>query len=817
MAKMEVDSWVSVQARREQFEQLYEDSPVVSPQKTPSFQPTPRPRTLSIPNKISPSIPNKLSPNCDELRAYHGKNTQSFYHEFNGKDKFSPNNNGPTSKNADVLNSGQLPKNNIVPRKHINSPSPRNEDFSHNPVTPKSTPTKVIPVFRPSCAAADRINIEGEKTATPTDASQGKRGRFFSHIRSRSHGNFIVKRDPSEERVSSAGQKNGVTSPKENKFHKDWLTPKRKQRSIDDLLTTNDSSSSSFEGKQRLVSNVVKNMKNKETPTVLRKLSFSSKNEKDIKNMKEKSDVPNKSNKQSALLTSLSGKTGIVHLSNRQKSNSRNSGINANQKPGSEEKPASLTSHSNMGNVPELIAKEVAEVASKRYSAQTNDTTTSSSSDDRLSDPPERPPRRRTPCPGHPPRRKSKAPTPPSQFSRSAVEQSNDHSDTSLKIPQDDSSKTIWGRFRDSSSLDNLESPASTPSSHLVVRSCENLPDVVHTSSPSSPPGIFHTNLKPARRSHENRQDSGSSDREQPSKPSHASVKNAHANQVMGSQITDESSRERNKTEVEGLPGGPPPKKPPRTFAYDIYKNVSTSTPEVKGEERGKKETPTAKNAQPIYAVPVKKSNKMTPKPPVRSKSDLTKENAKPSVAPKPPHVLAKAKRTSLADPLSSLEKEEEAAITSEFQRQAHVRYSLRKPNEPPPGQEGNSPSDSKSKLSINSLENHDTGYTTVYYDKENYNPNAQRDVTLNISNSYGSEGKSPCPPDNCPSDYENSTPITSSFAVSSCHDGRNGSENEQPLSLTYCFANTPTPDVTYTHTKRSMSDETLYKVSAYP
>lgn len=844
---MEVDSWVSVQARREQFEQLYEDSPLVTPQKpTPqAFQPTPRPRTLSIPNRTSPS--------CDDLRAYQGKITQSFYNEFSCKDSppRCPSSKGPGNRSPDVVSSGQLTKNNnVLVRKNANSP--RSEESSANTVSPKSSPTRVIPLFRPTTIAA-----EIEKTAPPPpDPNHGKRGRFFSHIRSRSHGNFIVKRDPSEERVSLGGQKNGVAAHKENKFHKDWLTPKRKQRSTDDLLGNDDTSnSSSFEGKQRLVSNVVKNMKNKETPTVLRKLSFS-KNEKEFKNMKEKSVTPSKSNKQSALLTSLSGKAGIVHLSNRHKATSKDSGINTNHKPDIEEKPARLRSHStDMGKVPELIAKAVAEAASKRTLAQTRDggsssssdntlsnprrssqhrretntssysddrlsdprpptrdTGTSSSSDDRLSDPPERPPRRRTPCPGQTPRRKGKAPTPPSQTSAAVIEQSKQsnghHSDTPTKSSPEESSKSFWGRFRDASSLDNLESPPSVPSSHLVMRSCENLPDVVHTSSPSSHSRTSYANLKSTGRPPlDNRHDRDNTDRG-PSKESQANLQNLSANH------TDEASHDRHVPEVEGLPGGPPPKKPPRTFAYDIYKSTSTPTPETKTEERGVNDSLATKTATPIYAVPVKKSSKMVvPKPPVRSKSDLSKENAKPSVAPKPPHVLAKAKRTSLVDPLSNLEKEEEAAITSEFQRQAHVRYSLRRPNDPPPPSpssprqdgEGNAQNQSTSKLSVNSADTqHDVGYSSIHYAKENVNSSTERDINEIVSSTHAPvERKSS-------GDYEHFTPTALPFVPASCQGGRGSGEGDQPMSLTFY----PSPDLTYTHTKRSMSDETLYKVS---
>lgn len=276
------------------------------------------------------------------------------------------------------------------------------------------------------------------------------------------------------------------------------------------------------------------------------------------------------------------------------------------------------------------------------------------------------------------------------------------------------------------------------------------------------------------------------------------------------------AQNKKSTTEAEGLPSGPPPKKPPRTFAYDIYKNISMPSLDVEGDDGSKKEKNQEKSSPPIYAVPVKKkNNKMTPKPPVRSKSDLSKESNKPSVAPKPPHVLAKAKRASLVDPLSNVEKDEEA---SEFQRQAHLRYSLRKPNQSSPTsshdkKENTQNSPQPEHVNSSSEIHYHPDYSTIDYENEkdliSDSSRPKRDTSTKVNNSPASgeirsQLMSTSPnKDNYHSEYEDIAPMISSSS---------STENEQPLSLTYCFANTPLPDVTHLHTKRSMSDETLYK-----
>ncbi|KAG0724262.1 hypothetical protein GWK47_040950 [Chionoecetes opilio] len=313
---MEVDSWVSVQARRERFEQLYEDSPLPSSQTTPSH-PTPRPKTSTSSN------PRKNSQKSDEYRAFQGNNAQITNHERDRRISKYALHSDSCMESCETDTSGKVHKNNTKIKEQVNHPIEKDQTPLESSVTPLSSITKRIPLFKPANSKTTRKNMGEEEAESSPGESQGKRGRFFSHMRSRSHGNFAMKRDSSAEK--STGQQNGVMH-KESKSHKDWLTPKSKQRSIDNLLRSEDSkSSSSFEGKQKLVSNIVKNMKNKETPTVLRKFSFTSKNEKDIKNMREKSVIPNLRHKQHGIWSPVSDKS-LSDFSYKQKSNSRDSG-----------------------------------------------------------------------------------------------------------------------------------------------------------------------------------------------------------------------------------------------------------------------------------------------------------------------------------------------------------------------------------------------------------------------------------------------------------------------------------------------------------
>ena len=813
---MEVDSWVSVQARRERFEQLYEDSPIASSHNTP-FHPAPRPRTLST--------PTKNLHNSDELRSSGGKNANINNHEWDCKISKYASNTEPCLKGSEVPTSGKNLKNYIKVKEQVDHPSQKDGETLKNIVIPLSGTSKNIPVFKPASSVTNRKHEREEEAEIPISDSQGKRGRFFSHIRSRSHGNFIMKRDSSAEKNITVGQQNGIMGYKENKSHKDWPTPKCKQRSIDNLLSREDSkSSSSFESKQRLVSNV-KNIKNKETPTVLRKFSFSSKNEKDMKNMKEKFVSPNNArHKQPGFIPSVS------HKSNKQKLDSRDSGINMDRRLITEKKTAKNKSHaSDIAMVPVLIAKTVAEVASKRCIAQTRfkiNSLSSMSSEDRFSDPPARPPRRRATGAGPTPKRKGKAPSPPSESFTAIINQNQEiESDSLFQIssPEESPGNTSH-MFRDSTT-DDLKSYESPSSYHSPERCFENLNEIVHINSTPVNKFFSNSNSKSVCKSLiETRHGDNGKKTKFRIEIQSVSLKNTRANTVTKTHHdNNETLEQNNTTEAEGLPPGPPPKKPPRTFAYDIYKNTSMPSLEIEGDDSSKKDKAEGKVSQPIYAVPVKKkNNKVVPKSPIRSKSDLSKEIIKPSVAPKPPHVLAKAKRASLVDPLSNLEKDEDAAITTEFQRQAHVRYSLRKPNKLPPtlycDREENTQNNSHSEHINSSLEiQHDPNYSTIYYENEsnltsNYSKQ-KKDTKCMTNNSPGAVEIKSHPmrtpysqsQDNCQSEYEDITPITSSIS---------SIENEQPLSLTYCFARTPSPDVMYLHTKRSMSDETLYKAS---
>ncbi|KAK4295315.1 hypothetical protein Pmani_032126 [Petrolisthes manimaculis] len=430
---------------------------------------------------------------------------------------------------------------------------------------------------------------EKDKDSGSVVPQGGIRGRLFSHIRSRSHGNFIVKRgeDSSVERNTTT---HTSTHQKDNVFHRDtsWLTPKRKQRSTDNLLNNNNNhnnnnnnnnedsnSNSTFEGKQKLVAHVVRNMKNRDKPTTaLRKLSFTSKMEKELKNMKEKSYNP-------------------------------------------EPKPRTI-----IGGI-STTRNNTTRVKQKIINGKSTTTTTTETKDS-------------------PERRKVKK----------------------LHCGSGDSS------------LQAVPVAIAKEVADVALRKCGNLTTTdVHLSSSND---------------------------------------NDDNNEVKSG--ADPESHKTTNTEdtevIEGLPAGPPPKKPPRTFAYDIYKNTKPSKRASQSQKssgvdvnKSTESDPCSPPPPPIYAVPVKKksrcnnnnncnNNSFSPKPPIRSKSDLSKQDVvspKPSVAPKPPHILAKAKRASLVDPISSYDnnnkegdEEEQAAITSEFQRQAHIRYSLRRPKKPP-------------------------------------------------------------------------------------------------------------------------------------
>lgn len=160
---------MSVQARRERFEQLYEDSPIASPQSAP-FHPTPRPRTLST--------PNKNVPNCDELRVSRTKNNPVNNHESNCKMSKYSSNNDTCLGSSEVPISGKLLKN-IKTKEQGIHPGKKDEIPVESNATLISSATKKSSVFKPASSVSNRKDIQDEGAETPTSDTQGKRGRFF--------------------------------------------------------------------------------------------------------------------------------------------------------------------------------------------------------------------------------------------------------------------------------------------------------------------------------------------------------------------------------------------------------------------------------------------------------------------------------------------------------------------------------------------------------------------------------------------------------------------------------------------------------------
>lgn len=759
----------------------------------------------------------------------------------------------------------------------------------------KPSIVKRIPVFKSTDTG---LNSEGKKFTKEAGEeaiadSHGKRGRLFGHIRSRSHGNFIIKRDSSIEKNSPTDS----VKKQENVLNRDWLTQKWKQKGNVNLYNNQDSkSNSSFEGKQKIVANVVKNMKNKEKPKVLRKLSFSSKTEKELKNKKVK--AVNSYSKDRQIGPSLPPADKANRADNF-KANTRFMKADDHKLVKDKVSPdMQKTSHISGAAVATVaIAKAVADVALKKSGTVTSNSDeifSSPCSEDTLAIPPERPPRRRSSGAGLPPRKKGKAPSPPDHFSVSPIALNKTEYQTpgvkkctsdeelySLSITGIEnhvehkmSPDVMAGRHNESPDL--CKSSESLLSFQSLEKSRDNSPVMINqVSSPLLTKRLQRGQNALCRTQNEQRDKVC----EEKSKIFKSELQSIHleSNKETSMLTKEEQNCERNCTEVsesslclddegnndttldstvksdmECLPVGPPPRKPPRTFAYDIYRHVKVSKSD---EEHGEKETGDSNensqsetsNVTPIYAVPVKKKNtkKIIAKPPVRSKSDLTsKDMSKPSIAPKPAHILTKAKRASVVDPLSSIEKDEEAAITSEFQRQAHIRYSLRRPKKPPPvpphypEMEDNTISDSgtSSNIANTSIKSH-TDISCFKNNQRNQHENIHSSKNALDSNSNTQEFsenehssseslnlrrrlQSKCfSPDL--SNYEDlRLPLPTVTVTShSTHNLRTSSpslENDQPLSLGYCSVDSPSPDLTDLYKKRSMSDETLYKVRMY-
>lgn len=903
---MEVEARVSVQAMRGRFEQLHEESPSAN-------SPTQKINTSPVRTRTT-SVISKDTPKCDKETK-----TQKLVHTTemdepdqnlmissikNGEVK-DPKNDSLSKIISPVLLSLEMTMD-VSQRKHsVDSQAQRRYQSEKRPfgmhsrgllnksagemldncgAEIKPSVVRRIPVFKSVDTGLNSENTfskEEEKVDDSITECHEKRGRFFGHIRSRSHGSFIIKRDQSVEKKSDS-----IIKQKESILNKDWLSQKKKVKSSDHLLNNQDSkSNSTFEGKQKIVANVVKNMKNKERSKVFRKLSFSSKFEKEIKNKKEKSVTPGSKDRRNGLIPSPDK---ADNFQVKAETNAKDSKIDRGHKRNIDNKQRSNghKSGASLGTV--SVAKAVADATRKLSGTVASDTVqsiSSSCSGNTFAVPPARPPRRRSSGAGltH---KKGKAPSPPSQPSPSPVSgnktmcdkyvvntyntddflHSSCISNTEMSLEHRLSPDFIANRCRESPDLS--KSSESLLSSHSFEKTRENSPIITDSSSPSlskrcaiarSPlPNSMNDQIKSeyAGKSIAFRSELQSVQLENKeidvSTKNHMSEKQciatSRATEFLREKGTNDSLLEATESEKsECLPAGPPPRKPPRTFAYDIYKNVKTpKSEEDTGElnENSKSSTPPP---QPIYAVPLKKKKNtktFSPKPPVRSKSDLTnKDISKPSIAPKPAHIITKAKRASMVDPLSSTEKDEEAAITSEFQRQAHIRYSLRRPKKPPPApppyteMEGNinyyanNPSipDIMTKLhadrrcSLNEqIHRHIIlpGFKNVWdvnsnhqeiYDNEN---NLRELLDLKTSHSKSLSSSQGF----LTNDYEDIKSCTAAVRATSSCDFKEASspslDSDQPLSLGYCSVDKSSTDVAYLYKKRSMSDETLYKGS---
>ncbi|XP_064093690.1 uncharacterized protein LOC135206241 isoform X2 [Macrobrachium nipponense] len=837
---MEVESRVSVQAMRGKFEQTPEAIKLCS--RTPASKTTTTPgraraSSLIISEKDR-SFHNgvtgeRLANSVDKENECFSKTRK---HSPNGSvsktksifsDIVSPMLSG--SKVTKALSPKKLSVDNIKSRKISSEKSEVSEDslkvtpsrkVSDN-FTSDSKPSVVrrIPVFKSfnGGIGPEEKTIKTETAERVVD-SPSRREKFLGHIRSRSHGNVMISRDPSIERNESLSNNAGNSVKPEN-GRVNFFDRMSRQKSSDNLYGHRDPKSSSpFEGKQKIVANVVKNMKNKEKPKVLRKFSFSSKHDKEIKTKKEKVSSDKEHDKQNARVDPCTAKMEAI------------------AKLPVNEKLSSVTGFPVGGSGTVSMAKAVADIALVKSSTRSSDSGSnaalvkeSSRSPETKNrgeptpeetSPPARPPRRRSATAGLIFHKKGIAPSPPGppvlQDSGKNTTSPEDYSQDMSVIPT--SSFDNEGRRSHISvglhkSMDPLLSPQSS--------------DVSLENSPAS--GSVRSPLL----------------KKQKSKSS-ITVDKLHSedyslcDELDGKGcFTKPPSGKRPENvehlETDSLPMGPPPRKPPRTFAYDIYKSSKENrcedvTPNENGDCNEKLEMPSP-SAAPVYAVPLKKKkseNKLTPKPPVRSNSDLSKRDLiKPSVAPKPPHIINKVKRTSVVDPLSCNEKGEEAAMTSEFQRQAHIRYSLRRPKKPPPAPPPNS--ESEGSILNDALGNSgDTRGLAKSYAGLNGNcdfsdddcvsgssPHLPNDSRSSPTNSMDMTASSRCSPDSVYSDGDANPPtirITSRSSYNLHVPG--GYNNNEPLSLGHCP--TDTSELTGLYRKRSMSDETLYKGSKY-
>lgn len=916
---MAVEARVSVQAMKGRFEQLHEDAPAPANPPPPATPAPPTPKASASPLRLRsasvsggqgacPSAPQDRKPSerfldtREEVRKHLGGGRSARAEEAAPKNRsflagiVSPAFIG--SRGLRSSSSSSSPKKNLkrIGTSELNLAERGAEDEADAPlrrvsdgngVGGKPSVVRRIPVFKSVEGGLDNRREEGGGALDANgDLGEHDRKKVLGHARSRSHGHFIITRDV-EKDVGAGEKSGGVIKAKENIWNKDVLVRAMRQKSSENLFNNRDSRSDySFEGKQKLVATVVKNMRNKEKPNVLRKFSFTSKTEKDLKNKKEKAVSPARKDKQQVLPVSSPDKKpkwkDREHKPDKTFTSVKKIEIKAAYpSPDGKTSPTSVnivTSDAVIATA--AIAKAVADIAASKAEMGAADSGESASPPltSSSAEPPARPPRRRA---GLAPRKKGRAPSPPGppgeapQAHKHAVSEdegspsqlpaegrkSVDIHETRVLAEIELSGGIHPDGFRDARLLptDRHKSSDSLTASKVSDRSRQNSPVTAPDASPvwvkrtsvsslgssrgASPveaplgaanrgenktvPGHLHDSEQRAASRHE---DGGRSPRPPP-----------------GGSAGESKSDFSENAEVEGLPMGPPPKKPPRTFAYDIYKNskVSRGAGEAAegadslGESSVSSSEKLNASPEPVYAVPVKKKKadkKLDIKPPIRSNSDLTKrELVKPSVAPKPPHIMTKAKRASMVDPLSCPEKDEEAAMTSEFQRQAHIRYSLRRPKKPPPAPPQNPDADGAppqdlggssgdvagarangrvhlngSYNSLESQEGHHTHPRSRTSSPHDLNSGAS-DVELSPTSKSFSSGHSIGSSD---SDHLKPPVAALRLTAHSTYNLRTTSPtagDDQPSSLIHCPTASPTA-LSALFRKRSMSDETLYK-----
>ncbi|XP_042230439.1 uncharacterized protein LOC121871908 [Homarus americanus] len=224
---MEVEARISVQAMRGRFEQRHEDGTLVSPLAQKINTSPVRTRTSSVTNKDSP--------NGDEGKITQKKLVLPLEVSEQDQKLLTGVKNGPLkedSKNGSFLSdiispvlsgSSQRKFSFDISRERREQTDVKMYETPSYSLLNKSTGEKLdscgaevkpsvvrrIPVFK---SVDTGLNSEGKKSDKEDEeesvsGSLEKRGRFFGHIRSRSHGNFIIKREASVEKNSHSVEK----------------------------------------------------------------------------------------------------------------------------------------------------------------------------------------------------------------------------------------------------------------------------------------------------------------------------------------------------------------------------------------------------------------------------------------------------------------------------------------------------------------------------------------------------------------------------------------------------------------------------------